>query len=198
MSSWRPRPRAECPAGGRGHERNVQLAARGVATNPGPSDDPRRGRRGKRADRGGRTTPAAQVKLHAFFDEPTMFYLVMDLIEGGELFERIAEKEFYSEKEARDLILILLQTIKYCHDTGVVHRDLKPENLLCVSRDDDSNIKLCDFGFAARGPSGEDGAYWPRPCPTLQKDGTSIHTLQKYAETAFVSPNERSNARRPS
>ena len=46
------------------------------------------------------------VKLHAFFDEPTMFYLVMDLIEGGELFERIAEKEFYSEKEARDLMSI--------------------------------------------------------------------------------------------
>ena len=90
------------------------------------------------------------VKLHAFFDEPTMFYLVMDLIEGGELFERIAQKEFYSEKEARDLILILLQTIKYCHDLGIVHRDLKPENLLCVSYDDDSSIKLCDFGFAAK------------------------------------------------
>ncbi|KAH8058872.1 serine/threonine kinase [Aureococcus anophagefferens] len=71
------------------------------------------------------------VKLHAFFDEPTMFYLVMDLIEGGELFERIAQKEFYSEKEARDLILILLQTIKYCHDLGIVHRDLKPESALC-------------------------------------------------------------------
>ena len=90
------------------------------------------------------------VKLHAFFDEPTMFYLVMDLIEGGELFERIAQKEFYSEKEARDLILILLKTIKYCHDLGIVHRDLKPENLLCVSYDDDSSIKLCDFGFAAK------------------------------------------------
>ena len=55
------------------------------------------------------------VKLHAFFDEPTMFYLVMDLIEGGELFERIAQKEFYSEKEARDLILVLLRILLYLH-----------------------------------------------------------------------------------
>ena len=85
------------------------------------------------------------VKLHAFFDEPTMFYLVMDLIEGGELFERIAQKEFYSEKEARDLILILLQTIKYCHDLGIVHRDLKPENILISSS---GHIKLTDFGLS--------------------------------------------------
>ena len=56
------------------------------------------------------------VKLHGFFDEATMFYLVMDLIEGGELFERIVQKEFYSEKVARDLIRILVDTIKYCHD----------------------------------------------------------------------------------
>ena len=90
------------------------------------------------------------VKLHGFFDEPTMFYLVMDLIEGGELFEHIVQKEFYSEKEARDLIRTLLDTIKYCHGHAICHRDLKPENLLCISKEDDSNIKLCDFGFAAK------------------------------------------------
>jgi len=90
------------------------------------------------------------VRLHDFYDEATMFYLVLDLVEGGELFERIAQKEFYSEKEARALIVVLLETIQYCHALGVVHRDLKPENLLCVARDDDTRIKLCDFGFAAK------------------------------------------------
>ena len=68
------------------------------------------------------------VKLHGFFDEATMFYLVMDLIEGGELFERIVQKEFYSEKEARDLIRILVDTIKYCHDQ-VSARHMKYEHV---------------------------------------------------------------------
>ena len=46
---------------------------------------------------------------------------------GGELFDRIVEKTFYSEKDARDLVTALLSAIKYCHDNNIVHRDLKPE-----------------------------------------------------------------------
>jgi calcium/calmodulin-dependent protein kinase I len=69
-------------------------------------------------------------------------------VSGGELFDRIVEKTFYTEKEARDLVKILLSAIKYCHDKDVVHRDLKPENLLLMSADDDASIKLADFGFA--------------------------------------------------
>ena len=95
------------------------------------------------------------VKLHGFFNEAKMFYLVMDLIQGGELFERITKKEYYSEKDARDLIQMLLETVNYLHEDGVVHRDLKPENLLCVSNDDDTTVKLCDFGFADTCPRGQ-------------------------------------------
>ena len=91
------------------------------------------------------------VKLHGVYDEKQSYYLVMDLIQGGELFDRIVKKEFYSEKEARDLILVLLRILLYLHkDCMIVHRDIKPENLLCVSENDDTDIKLCDFGFAAR------------------------------------------------
>ncbi|OQR87296.1 calcium/calmodulin-dependent protein kinase [Thraustotheca clavata] len=88
------------------------------------------------------------LNLHAFFDEPEFYYTVMDLVEGGELFDRIVEKEYYTEKECRDLIKILLETIQYCHGLGIVHRDLKPDNILMTSRDDDASIKIADFGLA--------------------------------------------------
>jgi len=84
-------------------------------------------------------------------------YLVTELLEGGELFDRIVEKEFYTEKEARDLVRLLLDAISYIHNKGVVHRDLKPENLLLTSRSDDANIKIADFGFAKRVNFGEQG-----------------------------------------
>lgn len=88
------------------------------------------------------------MTLREFFVEPEYYYLVTEFVSGGELFDRIVEKTFYSEKEARDLVKILLGAIKYCHDKDVVHRDLKPENLLLMSADDDASIKLADFGFA--------------------------------------------------
>lgn len=88
------------------------------------------------------------MTLREFFVESEYYYLVTEFVSGGELFDRIVEKTFYSEKEARDLVKILLGAIKYCHDQDVVHRDLKPENLLLMSADDDASIKLADFGFA--------------------------------------------------
>lgn len=69
---------------------------------------------------------------------------------GGELFDRIVQKSYYNEKEARDVCLILFDAMKYCHDHHVAHRDLKPENLLLASESDDSNIKIADFGFAKK------------------------------------------------
>jgi serine/threonine protein kinase len=64
------------------------------------------------------------------------------------LFDRIVEKTFYNEKEAKDLVQILLSAIKYCHDRNIVHRDLKPENLLLTSKRDSADVKIADFGFA--------------------------------------------------
>jgi len=90
------------------------------------------------------------IKLHEVFDEHGKFYLITDLVAGGELFDRIVSKSHYTEKEARDLIKIFLETMKYIHGQGVVHRDLKPENLLLVSEDNDSDVKIADFGFAKK------------------------------------------------
>jgi calcium/calmodulin-dependent protein kinase I len=73
------------------------------------------------------------IKLHETFDEGSDIYIITELVEGGELFDRIVSKTNYTEKEARDLIRVLLQTLAYLNEKGVVHRDMKPENLLLVS-----------------------------------------------------------------
>ena len=73
------------------------------------------------------------IKLYETFEEGTDFYIVTELVQGGELFDRIVAKTNYTEKEARDLVKVFLETIMYIHDAGVVHRDLKPENLLLCS-----------------------------------------------------------------
>ena len=85
--------------------------------------------------------------LYDVFDEPQYYYLVTEKMGGGELFDRIVQKSYYNEKEARDTCKIIFEAIKYCHDHNVAHRDLKPENLLLVG-ENDSDIKIADFGFA--------------------------------------------------
>ena len=74
----------------------------------------------------------------------------MEEMTGGELFDRIVAKAYYNEKEARDTCKILLEAVGYMHKNNVAHRDLKPENLLLVSRSDDSEVKIADFGFAKK------------------------------------------------
>ena len=69
------------------------------------------------------------VKLYDFFDEKRYYYMAIELMEGGELFERIVKKTFYNEMDARGLVRILLDALAYLHHRGIVHRDLKPENL---------------------------------------------------------------------
>jgi len=90
------------------------------------------------------------IKLYEVFDEPTNYFLITELISGGELFDRIVTKTCYNEKEARDVCKILFEAMNYCHDRNVAHRDLKPENLLLVSRDNNMQIKIADFGFAKK------------------------------------------------
>jgi 5'-AMP-activated protein kinase catalytic alpha subunit len=76
----------------------------------------------------------------------TKIYMVLEFVNGGELFERIAVKGKLSEKEGRRLFQQLIDGVSYCHDRGVYHRDLKPENVLV---DQKGNIKISDFGLSA-------------------------------------------------
>ncbi|KAI6206649.1 CAMK/CAMK2 protein kinase [Aphelenchoides besseyi] len=70
------------------------------------------------------------VRLHDNIQEEAFHYLVFDLVTGGELFEDIVRREFYSESDASHCIQQILESIAYCHSNDIVHRDLKPENLL--------------------------------------------------------------------
>lgn len=90
------------------------------------------------------------VPLIDFFDEKDCYFLVMELMSGGDLFDRIGKKKSYSEADARDLIVKMLKSVAYCHAARIAHCDMKPKNLLLMSDDNDSYIKLADFGFAAR------------------------------------------------
>jgi calcium/calmodulin-dependent protein kinase I len=66
------------------------------------------------------------IRLYDFFEEPSTYYLVMENMSGGELFDRIVAKAYYNEKEARDTCKIIIDAVRYCHDNQVAHRDLKP------------------------------------------------------------------------
>eukprot|EP00541_Cyclophora_tenuis_P014409 CAMPEP_0116562530 /NCGR_PEP_ID=MMETSP0397-20121206/12207_1 /TAXON_ID=216820 /ORGANISM="Cyclophora tenuis, Strain ECT3854" /LENGTH=355 /DNA_ID=CAMNT_0004088829 /DNA_START=88 /DNA_END=1155 /DNA_ORIENTATION=+ len=90
------------------------------------------------------------IRLYDVFDEPQFYYLVTEKMSGGELFDRIVQKSYYNEKEARDVCKILFEALGYCHKKKVAHRDLKPENLLLNSEHNDSDIKIADFGFAKK------------------------------------------------
>eukprot|EP00344_Euplotes_crassus_P008779 CAMPEP_0196995390 /NCGR_PEP_ID=MMETSP1380-20130617/1517_1 /TAXON_ID=5936 /ORGANISM="Euplotes crassus, Strain CT5" /LENGTH=173 /DNA_ID=CAMNT_0042411047 /DNA_START=12 /DNA_END=533 /DNA_ORIENTATION=- len=88
------------------------------------------------------------VKMIEVFDEEDFLYIVLELMTGGELFDRIVEKESYSEMEAADTIRPIVDAIRYCHENNIIHRDLKPENLLYETKDEESVIKISDFGLA--------------------------------------------------
>jgi serine/threonine protein kinase len=90
------------------------------------------------------------VPLIDFFDEKDCYFIVMELMSGGDLFDRIGKKKSYSEADARDLVVKMLKSVAYCHQRKIAHCDMKPKNLLLMSEENDSFIKLADFGFAAR------------------------------------------------
>ncbi|XP_048513368.1 calcium/calmodulin-dependent protein kinase type II alpha chain isoform X27 [Athalia rosae] len=91
---------------------------------------------------------ACELRLHDSIQEENFHYLVFDLVTGGELFEDIVAREFYSEADASHCIQQILESVHHCHHNGVVHRDLKPENLLLASKAKGAAVKLADFGLA--------------------------------------------------
>ncbi|KAI3357790.1 hypothetical protein L3Q82_016180, partial [Scortum barcoo] len=88
------------------------------------------------------------VGMEDFYESRTHYYLIMQLVSGGELFDRILDRGVYSEKDASRVIQQVLQAVSYLHENGIVHRDLKPENILYFSQEENSKIMISDFGLS--------------------------------------------------
>jgi len=88
------------------------------------------------------------IALHEMLEADNKLYFVMELVTGGELFDRIVEKGSYSEEDAKVLVRKIVSAIDYLHKQNIAHRDLKPENLLVKSIEDDTEVKIADFGLS--------------------------------------------------
>lgn len=96
------------------------------------------------------------LKLRGSYEDDRAVHLVVELCQGGELFEAIALNGKFSERCAAARARSILETVQYLHGKGVVHRDLKPENFLLTTKDHESPIKMIDFGLSAYAREGEE------------------------------------------
>ncbi|XP_019382801.1 PREDICTED: ribosomal protein S6 kinase alpha-2 [Gavialis gangeticus] len=89
------------------------------------------------------------ITLKDVYDDGKYVYLVMELMRGGELLDRILRQKCFSEREASAVLCTIAKTVDYLHSQGVVHRDLKPSNILYMDESGNpDSIRICDFGFA--------------------------------------------------
>ncbi|KAH3840272.1 calcium/calmodulin-dependent protein kinase type IV-like isoform X2 [Dreissena polymorpha] len=88
------------------------------------------------------------IRMKEIYETPTQILLVLELVTGGELFERIVNRGHYCERDAALAVKEMLVGVKYLHENGIIHRDLKPENLLYESSAAEAKLKIADFGLS--------------------------------------------------
>ncbi|XP_033090135.1 ribosomal protein S6 kinase alpha-2 isoform X2 [Trachypithecus francoisi] len=119
------------------------------------------------------------ITLKDVYDDGKFVYLVMELMRGGELLDRILQQRYFSEREASDVLCTITKTMDYLHSQGVVHRDLKPSNILY--RDESGSpesIRVCDFGFAKQLRAGN--GLLMTPCYTANFVAPEVLKRQGY------------------
>jgi calcium/calmodulin-dependent protein kinase I len=128
----------------------------------------------------------AIVTLFEVFDMETQFCLVQEIVTGGELFDRIVEKQFYSERDACSLLRQIVAGVQHMHQRGVIHRDLKPENLLLSDKTDEARVLVADFGLAAtsedtrrlKKPVGTPGYIAPEVIKCIDDEPSSVVSFE--------------------
>ena len=88
------------------------------------------------------------IKLYEVHESESYIYLIVEVLKGGELFDRVAENGAFIERDACLLMKRLLKALNYLHSKGIMHRDLKLENLILKDDDNNYDVKLADFGLA--------------------------------------------------
>jgi calcium-dependent protein kinase len=105
------------------------------------------------------------VSLREACEDEGAVHLVMELCEGGELFDRIVARGHYTERAAANVTRTIVEVVQLCHRHGVIHRDLKPENFLFANKKENSPLKAIDFGLSIFFKPGESPQ--PRSFPNL-------------------------------
>lgn len=90
------------------------------------------------------------VRILEFIEEPTTYYIITDLCTGSNLIERITNSVDFSENQAAKYMYQIFSALSHCHKLGIAHRDIKPENLLFESQDENSLLKVIDFGHSCK------------------------------------------------
>jgi len=119
------------------------------------------------------------ISLRDTFEDSQHVYLVTELMNGGELLDKILKQKFFSEKEARCVMEVVTSVVKYLHVNGVVHRDLKPANILYADDGGDpSTLRIIDFGFAKQLRA--DNGLLTTPCYTANFVAPEVLKRQGY------------------
>jgi calcium/calmodulin-dependent protein kinase I len=123
------------------------------------------------------------IKLKETFESDMEISLVMEYMRGGDLFDRITSKGFFTEEEARVSMFSIMSAVDYLHERSLVHRDLKPENLLYSSQDEDAILKIADFGLS-KYSNEADGLV--TPCGTLAYTAPEVTNNKMYRKGVDV------------
>jgi len=123
------------------------------------------------------------IKLVETFESDEEISLVLELMNGGDLFDRIASKGTYSEGEARTAMYNIFSAVDYLHDKSIVHRDLKPENLLYAGKEDSALLKIADFGLSKYVT--EFGGL-ETPCGTLAYTAPEVTSKTSYRKVVDI------------
>lgn len=123
------------------------------------------------------------IKLHEVHESDTSIYLVLELLRGGELFERIVKRGIYTERDAAILMKKLLSALDYMHCKGIMHRDIKPENLILKETDNNFEVKIADFGLATVVTQGD---YLFKRCGTPGYVAPEILADEKYDQKVDI------------
>lgn len=116
------------------------------------------------------------VRLFETFEDAKCLYLVLELCEGGELFDRIIDAGFFSEQDAANYMTQILSAIFYMHQHSITHRDLKPENFLLETKAKDSPLKVIDFGLSCKFTKGK---------PLCTKAGTPYYVAPQVLQGSY-------------
>jgi len=119
------------------------------------------------------------LKLYEVYEDDKQFFLVMELVKGKELFDKIVERGMYSERDASNIIYQVVSAVDYLHENGIAHRDLKPENLLSAGEEENEIVKIADFGFS-KSFAGEDAEKLMTSCGSPGYVAPEILTAESY------------------